>query len=111
PKEDTQLQSMVSGVRIFVDDQFFAVMKAEIYGPDKDHLKTLSILEFKKDGESGEAYPKSVDVRNEVTRDKTRFQVMDAELKIGLPEKVFQVEGLEQSILDLRSRKVEGMEL
>ena len=102
PEEYESLESVVSGMRIFIDDQFNAISKAETFGPGKEHLKTLTIVEIKKD--SGEWYPRQIDVRNEVTRDKTRFVVKDATMGIELPQRVFSVEFLSESLFDLAAQ-------
>ncbi|MFH1498951.1 MAG: outer membrane lipoprotein-sorting protein [Verrucomicrobiota bacterium] len=75
------------GVRVYLDTQFGVLVQAEQIGQEDRVLKTLSILELKKIGERWMV--KTIDLRDERTRDKTRFAVTAAALGLKLPEGVF----------------------
>lgn len=96
PDEDKLMKEKVSGVRIFLDDEFHALIQAEVYNSEEVHAKTVTIVDFRKT--DGQWILSQVDVRNELTRDKTRFKVTDAALDVDLPEWVFTPEGLERNV-------------
>ncbi len=81
-----------AAVRVYLDTQFSAPTQAEWVGPDGRVLKSVTVLDLKKAGEQW--LVKSIDLRNPVTRDKTRFQVTAAALDLDWPELAFQPEGL-----------------
>jgi hypothetical protein len=70
----------LSGVRAYLDAEYPAPVQFELIGPDGKVAKTWSLLDLKKIG--GRWIVKEVDVRNEATRDKTRFLVTGAALGI-----------------------------
>ncbi|MEO7413597.1 MAG: outer membrane lipoprotein-sorting protein [Opitutaceae bacterium] len=96
PAEFTKQPAAISGVRAYLDTQFNAPVQTELMGTDGRLLKTLSLFEVKKVG--NQALPKIIDVRNDVTRDKTRFQVTGAALGLELPPSVFQPATLAEEV-------------
>ena len=58
-----------------------ALVQSEVAGPGGNVAKTLSLLELRKVGDRW--IPKDVDVRNEVTRDKTRLSM--TAVAVGIP--------------------------
>ncbi len=96
PKEDKALARHVSGVRIYLDEEFYALIQAEIFGADETLAKTLTIVDFKKVDE--EWILSQVDVRDEKTRDKTRFKVIDAEMNVDLPPNLFSWQRLAENV-------------
>jgi hypothetical protein len=56
--------------------------------------KTLALLRLKTVDK--QTLPKSVDYRNEITRDKTRLQIVGAALNLQLPASVFEPARLAQ---------------
>jgi hypothetical protein len=83
----------LTGVRIFLDVQFPAApVQAELLGRDNAVLKTISLLDLKKVG--SQWLVKAIDVRDNRTRDKTRFTVRAAALDLAWPEGVFTPAGL-----------------
>lgn len=96
PDDDAALRERISRVRIFLDEEFNALNRVEIYDVEKELSKTIMVVAFKI--VDGQGVLSQVDVRNEETRDKTRFRVTDAALGVDVPEWVFQQEGLEQDI-------------
>lgn len=82
----------VTGVRAYLDTQYTAFVQAELIGEKDKVLKTLSILDLKKIGDQW--IVKTVDCRDEATRDKTRFAVTAAALNQHFPPAVFDPAGL-----------------
>jgi hypothetical protein len=87
PKDFTEKYPALKGVRVFLDTQFTALVQVELVGNDGQTLKTISLLELKRIGEQW--IPKTFDVRDEATRDKTRFLVKGAALGLTLPPEMF----------------------
>lgn len=77
----------LTGVRVQLDTQFQALVQAEFLGPKGAVEKTIGVLDLKKVGEQWMV--KSIDLRNNVTRDKTRFGVTGAALNLALPAGTF----------------------
>jgi len=69
---------LLAAVRAYLDTEFDRPLQIELIGPGGGVLKTLSIVDLKKVG--GQWMLKQFDVRNEVTRDKTRFSLTAAAL-------------------------------
>ncbi len=82
----------VTGVRAYLDTQYTAFVQAELIGEKGTVLKTLSILDLKKIGDQW--IVKTVDCREEASRDKTRFAVTAAALNQHFPPAIFDPEGL-----------------
>lgn len=82
----------IRGVRAYLDTQFNVPVQTELLGAKDQVLRTLSLVDLVK--VSDQYIPKSVDFRNEVTRDKVRFQVTAASLNRTLPAAVFDPEQL-----------------
>lgn len=96
PSDDEGLQERISKVRIYLDEEFSALNKVEVYNVEEKLSKTITVVAFKL--VDGQAVLSQVDVRNEETRDKTRFRVLDAALGVDVPDWVFTPEGLEKNI-------------
>lgn len=77
----------LTAVRSYFDTQFNAPVQTELLGPDGLPTKSLSLVELKKIGE--QYMPKSLDVRNEATRDKTRFLVTGIALNLDFAPALF----------------------
>lgn len=88
-------QDRVSVVRAYFDAQFSAPVQIEL-GDAQRITKTTSLVDLKKVGEQW--IPKSFDVRNELTRDKTRFQVTGVALNLEFPASVFTPAALAQPV-------------
>ncbi len=82
----------VAAARAYLDTQFNALMQTELIGPTGRVVKTFSLVDLKKVAEQW--IPKQADYRNEITRDKTRFQVTGAALNLRLPAAVFEPSAL-----------------
>jgi len=86
----------VAAARAYLDTQFNAIMQTELLDPNGRVLKTLSLVELKKIDDQW--MPKSLDYRNEVTRDKTRLQVTAAALKLEFSSELFAPASLTEDV-------------
>ncbi|HKB56870.1 MAG TPA: outer membrane lipoprotein-sorting protein [Lacunisphaera sp.] len=77
----------LTGVRVLLDTQYQALVSAELLGAKGATEKSITILDLKKVGEQW--LVKSIDLRNHLTRDKTRFTVTAAALDLALPAETF----------------------
>jgi hypothetical protein len=96
PKDFSEKYPALKGVRVYLDTQFNALVQVELIGNDGQTLKTISLLELKRIGEQW--IPKTFDVRDEVTRNKTRFMVIGAALGLTLPHEMFAPEQLSRTV-------------
>jgi hypothetical protein len=86
----------LKGVRVHLDTQFGALVEAELIGKDGDVTKSMSVVDLKKVGEQW--IVKTIDVRDERTRDKTRFAVTAAALGLDFSPIVFAPAQLAEEI-------------
>jgi len=96
PAEWAARHPEIGAVRAYLDTQFNAPVQAELLDLHGRVLRTLSLVELKKVGEQYIA--KSIDLRIEATRDKTRFQVTGAALGLEFSGTVFEPAGLADDI-------------
>ncbi|MBL4576704.1 MAG: outer membrane lipoprotein-sorting protein, partial [Opitutaceae bacterium] len=80
PNSDTYLDLPLSGVRIYLDSRFNALRKAELIGEDEKVFKSVSLISLKKIDEQW--IPKRVDMRDDLSRDKTRMKFTVADLDV-----------------------------
>jgi hypothetical protein len=78
----------VALVRAYLDTQFNVLTQAEQLDPSGRILTSFSLGELKKVGEQWML--KSIDLRNESTRDKTRFLVTAAGLSLEFSAGLFE---------------------
>jgi hypothetical protein len=88
-------KSQIVAVRAFLDTVYNLPVQIE-YLSEKSVLKTISLVDLQKIGEQW--IPKSLDVRNDISRDKTRFLVTAAALNLDLPAAVFAPASLAEMI-------------
>jgi hypothetical protein len=81
PAEFASANPGTRSVRVYLDTQYGALVQSEVGGPGGNLSKTLSLLELRKVGDRW--IPKDVDVRNELTRDKTRLSM--TAVAVGMP--------------------------
>lgn len=82
----------LGAVRAYLDTVYNAPTQIETIDREAHVVKTLSLLDLKKVGEQW--IPKSFEVRDEFTRDKTRLTVSAAALNLALPSSLFAPAGL-----------------
>ena len=66
----------LAAMRVYLDPQYHAIVQAEQLGADERVLKSMRVVELKKVGEVW--IVKAVELRDEATRNKTRFVVRAA---------------------------------
>lgn len=96
PPAFSKQQAGISGVRAYLDTQYNAPVQTELVGRDGRAVKTLSLIDLKRVG--NQPMVKTIDVRNDTTRDKTRFQVTAAALGLELAPTVFQPATLAEEV-------------
>jgi hypothetical protein len=80
-------------VELALDAQFDALIQALLIGNDSERaLRSFNVLSFKKIDE--QYIVGSTEVRDEIRRDRTLFEITDAILNIQLPAELFHGEGL-----------------
>ncbi len=82
-------------VRAYFDAQFNAPLQVDLMAA-RDVMKTTTLKDLKKVGE--EWIPKSFDIRNNLTRDKTRFEVTAAALRLEFAPTVFSPAHLNEDV-------------
>jgi len=92
PADFTAQHPALTGVRVYLDTQYVAMVQAELIGSGGRPLKVVSLLDLKKVGDQW--IVKAIDLRDETTRNKTRFVVQTAALNLQLPPAVFDPAGL-----------------
>jgi len=112
PKDFAEKYPALKGVRVFLDTEFDALVQAELVGHDGQTLKTISLLELKRiETSTGkQPIPTIIDVRDEVTRDKTRFLVKGAALGLTLPREMFAPEQLGETVNPPDAQKIVPVE-
>jgi len=81
-----------TGVRVLLDAEFHALVQAEQLGPKGGAEKAVVLLDLKKVGE--QYLVKTVDVRDLLSRDKTRLTFTAAAINLNLPVATFSPDNL-----------------
>jgi hypothetical protein len=87
----------LSAVRVHLDSQYEALVRTEYLNAAGRVTKSMAVLDLKKleTRDRGEQWiVKSIDLRNEATRNKTRFQITGAALNQEFPASAFSPAGL-----------------
>src|SRR5690606_18339339 len=80
-------------VDMALDAQFDALIQASVVSVnDERPLRSFNVLSFKKVGE--QYIVGSTEMREEISRDRTLFEITDAILNIQLPAELFHGDGL-----------------
>ena len=87
PADFAKARPELAAVRIYLDTQFQALVQVEQLGADGKAIKSMTLIDLKKVGEQW--LVKSIDLRNAVTRDKTRLTFKAAALDLTLPAGAF----------------------
>ena len=96
PAEVTARRPQLCGVRVYLDTQFNALVKAEQIGAKDALLKSIEVRDLKRVDEQW--IPKWIDVRDEETRNYTRFAITRAALKLDLLPVMFEPAALAETI-------------
>lgn len=86
----------LGAVRAYLDTVYNIPSQVETLDRKGTITKTLSVIDLKRIGE--QYIPKSFEVRDEVTRDKTRLIVRAAALKLSLPSSIFAPASLAEEV-------------
>jgi hypothetical protein len=96
PAEFATAHPDMAGVRLHLDAKFHALMQAVFLNGDGEVHRKMTVLDLKKLGEQWTI--KTIEVRDEESRNKVRFEVKGAALGLDLSEALFSPEMLEQSV-------------
>ena len=96
PAEFAKRYPALAGVRLHLDTQFNAAVQTELLSPGGSVTKTTTVTDLKKVGDQW--IVKTVDVRNEATRDKTRLEVTSAAFQLDLSPRAFEPGELSQPL-------------
>jgi Outer membrane lipoprotein-sorting protein len=77
----------LTGIRVYLDSQFNALVQAEQIGAEEIVLKSMHVVELKKIGDQW--IVKTIELRDETTRNKTRFTVTAAALGLDFAGGLF----------------------
>jgi hypothetical protein len=104
PRELAGARPELTGVRVLIDTQFQALMQMELLGAKGVAEKTVTVLDLKKVGEKW--IVKSIDLHNNLTRDKTRFTVTAAALDLALSPAAFEPAALSVAAPAIPAEKI-----
>lgn len=93
PPSESAAPQGIAAVRLTLDATFNAPLRIQLLGEDGAPVRTLQILSFKKVGEQW--LVKTIDLLDEKSREKTRFEVKSAATGIDLPTSVFSPESIQ----------------
>lgn len=96
PPEIVARQPALKSMRVYLDTQFGALVQAEQLGEGERVLKVMTVVELKKIGDQW--IVKSIDLRDETTRNKTRFQITGAALSQNFLPRVFEPGSLSETL-------------
>lgn len=96
PVEFAAKYPKLAGVRVHLDTQFSWPMQTQLIGADGAVLKTMGVTDLKKIGEQW--IPKSTDIRDDVSRNKTRLNVTAAALGLEFSRTLFEPGRLAEEI-------------
>lgn len=96
PADFAAKYSALSAVRVHLDTQFNALVQTEIIGLKGAVVKTLSLVDLKKIDEQW--IPKTFDLRDEPTRNKTRLSVTGAALNLEFSPTLFEPAELAEDV-------------
>ncbi|MEM9026539.1 MAG: outer membrane lipoprotein-sorting protein [Verrucomicrobiota bacterium] len=81
----------IARVRLYIDVDFTALLRAEYFDPSDKLVRQLKVLSFKK--VSGQTIPKVLDFVDSGSREKVRFEIRAAALNQKVPNTVFDLLG------------------
>lgn len=87
PADFAERHPAMAGVRVYLDLEYHAMVQAEQLGAEGRVTKAMTVIDLKKVGEQW--IVKSIDVRDEATRNKTRFSVTGAALGLDFSNSLF----------------------
>lgn len=94
----------LTGVRVLIDAQFQAMVQADQLGLKGGAEKSIILLDLKKVGEQW--LVKTIDVRDLLSRDKTRLIITAAAINLNLPVETFAPGNLLTASPDIPSKQI-----
>lgn len=88
PPEVVVEQPNLTGIRVYLDTQYHQPVQAEQIGPEGKLLKSVSVVDLKKIDDQW--IVKSIDFRDEATRNKSRFSVIGAATGLDFSAGLFE---------------------
>ncbi|MEM7671811.1 MAG: outer membrane lipoprotein-sorting protein [Verrucomicrobiota bacterium] len=82
----------IARVRLYVDVDFTALLRAEYFDSSGQLVRQLKVLSFKK--VSGQTIPKVLDFVDSGSREKVRFEIRAAALNQNVPNTVFDLSSI-----------------
>lgn len=86
----------LAAIRVYIDAQFSALVQAEQLGENEKVLKSMHVVDLKKIGDQWMV--KTIELRDETTRNKTRFAVTAAALGLDFAGGLFEPGSLPSAI-------------
>lgn len=96
PPQVAELRPELTGVRIYLDTQYNALVKAEQIGRGEEVLKSVTSGDLKKVDDQW--IVKWFDVRDAITRNKTRFVITGVALGLDFPGTLFTPQMLPDAV-------------
>jgi len=96
PADIVALKPELTGVRVYLDTQFGALVQAQQIGTEERVLKSITVLDLKKVDDQWMV--KTIDLRDESTRNKTQFVVTGAALGLDFSAALFDSTALGSAI-------------
>lgn len=88
PDTIAALKPELAGVRVYLDTQYGALVQAQQIGAEERVLKSITVLDLKKVDDQWMV--KTIDLRDEATRNKTQFIVTGAALGLDFSNMLFE---------------------
>jgi len=96
PADFAAAQPDLAGVRLHLDANFGALMQAVFLDAQEQPNRKMTVLDLKKLGDQW--IVRTIEVRDEATRDKVRFRVTAAALDLDLSDALFTPDFLSQDV-------------
>ncbi|HEY8933258.1 MAG TPA: outer membrane lipoprotein-sorting protein, partial [Rariglobus sp.] len=96
PDAIAALKPELAGVRVYLDTQFGALVQAQQIGAEERVLKSITVLDIKKVDDQWMV--KTIDLRDEATRNKTQFLVTGAALGLDFSDMLFDPSNLSSTV-------------
>ncbi|CAM2797656.1 hypothetical protein [Rariglobus hedericola] len=96
PADIVALKPELTGVRVYLDTQFGALVQAQQIGAEERVLKSITVLDLKKIDDQWMV--KVIDLRDETTRNKTQFVVTGAAMGLDFSGMLFEASNLAEAV-------------
>lgn len=96
PEDFARKFPALAGLRLHLDTQYDAPVQTELLGANSVVTKTITVVDLKKVGDQW--IVKTIDARDEATRNKTRLNFTAATMKVDFAEALFEPARLAQEV-------------